>query len=30
MKFKKELLDFAELGRKLNKQGKKPKVHISY
>jgi hypothetical protein len=29
-RFKKELLNFAEFGRKLNKQGKKPKVHISY
>jgi hypothetical protein len=28
--FKKELLAFARLGRKLNKQGKRPKVYISY
>jgi len=28
--FKKELLDFAELGKKLNKDGKKPKIFISY
>jgi hypothetical protein len=28
--FKKELLAFAELGKKLNKQGKKPRVIISY
>jgi hypothetical protein len=28
--YKKECLDFAELGRKLNRQDKKPKVHISY
>lgn len=27
---KKEWLDFAEFGRKLNKENKKPKVHISY
>jgi hypothetical protein len=25
-----EWLKFAELGRKLNKEGKKPKIHISY
>ena len=29
-KEKKEWLDFAEFGRKLNKKGKKPKVHISF
>jgi hypothetical protein len=28
--FKKEMLDFAELGKKLNKEGKKPFVQISY
>ena len=27
---KQEYLDFAELGMKLNKEGKNPKVHISY
>lgn len=27
---KKEWLEFVELGKKLIKQGKKPKVHISY
>jgi hypothetical protein len=27
---KKEYMDFAKLGRRLNKEGKNPKVHISY
>jgi len=28
--WKQEYLDFAEFGKKLNKEGKHPKVHISY
>ena len=28
--FIREMLDFAELGKKLNKEGKNPKIHTSY